>query len=280
MLTMEARPPGDRFRRLIRSVTGISLSPGKAQMIEQRLRRRVVALGLPDTDAFLTQLLDGRLPAQEMEMVIDLITTNTTAFFREPDHFDILSRDVVPAVVAAAPPGRARLKLWSAAASEGAEAWSAAMVLEEQRRAGAAFDYAILGTDISHRMLERARRAVYADAQLATVPAPLQRRYFMGAADPAVAGLSRVVPALRRRVQFRHLNLMADPYPVDRDVDVIFLRNVLIYFEPEDKLRVLRQVMGHLRPGGWLMVGHAESMVVRLEGLAQVRPTIFRRVAP
>lgn len=280
MLTMEARPPGDRFRRLIRSVTGISLSPGKAQMIEQRLRRRVVALGLPDTDAFLTQLLDGTLPAQEMEMVIDLITTNTTAFFREPDHFDILSRDVVPAVVAAAPPGRARLKLWSAAASEGAEAWSAAMVLEEQRRAGAAFDYAILGTDISHRMLERARRAVYADAQLATVPAPLQRRYFMGAADPAVAGLSRVVPALRRRVQFRHLNLMADPYPVDRDVDVIFLRNVLIYFEPEDKLRVLRQVMGHLRPGGWLMVGHAESMVVRLEGLAQVRPTIFRRVAP
>ena len=280
MLTMEARPPGDRFRRLIRSVTGISLSPGKAQMIEQRLRRRVVALGLPDTDAFLTQLLDGTLPAQEMEMVIDLITTNTTAFFREPDHFDILSRDVVPAVVAAAPPGRARMKLWSAAASEGAEAWSAAMVLEEQRRAGAAFDYAILGTDISHRMLERARRAVYADAQLATVPAPLQRRYFMGAADPAVAGLSRVVPALRRRVQFRHLNLMADPYPVDRDVDVIFLRNVLIYFEPEDKLRVLRQVMGHLRPGGWLMVGHAESMVVRLEGLAQVRPTIFRRVAP
>lgn len=278
MLTVNRPTSGDRFRELIRSITGISLPPSKVQMIDQRLRRRVVAFGLPDTEAYLEKLLGGELPGDELRNVIDLITTNTTSFFREADHFDFLAQEVVPAVIAESGTRRARLKVWSAASSEGAEAYTAAMVLEERRRAGMPFDYAILGTDISQRMLERATAAVYSDDQLTTVPRDLQRRYFLSSAHPSMAGKSRVVPELRQRVRFRHLNLMDATYPVDRDVDLIFLRNVLIYFEPADKERVVQRLAGHLRPGGWLLVGHAESMVVRHDALQQVKPTIFRRV--
>jgi chemotaxis protein methyltransferase CheR len=271
--------PGDRFRDLIRSITGISLPPSKVQMIDQRLRRRVVAFGLPDTEAFLEKLLGGELPGDELRNVIDLITTNTTSFFREAEHFDFLAEDVVSTILERARQGRrARLKLWSAASSEGAEAYTAAMVLEEKRRGGKAFDYAILGTDISQRMLERATAAIYSNDQLTTVPTHLQRRYFLSSADPSVSGKSRVVPELRQKVKFRHLNLMDATYPVDRDVDLILLRNVLIYFDPADKERVVHRLAAHLRPGGWLIVGHAESMVVRHDTLRQVKPTIFQKV--
>jgi chemotaxis protein methyltransferase CheR len=269
----------DRFRDLIRSLTGISLPPSKVLMIDQRLRRRVVAAGLPDTEAYLEKLLGGALPADELRQVIDLITTNTTSFFREADHFDQLVQAILPERLAQRGAGgiaRRRFKLWSAAASEGAEAYTAAMVLEEARRR-MDFDYAILGTDISQRMLERATAAIYADDQLSTVPRDLVARYFLRSTVPSMAGKSRVVPELRSRVRFRHLNLMDTSYPVDRDVDVILLRNVLIYFDAEDKEQVVDRLVGHLAPGGYLMVGHAESMVVRHARLRQVRPTIFQK---
>ena len=270
---------GDRFRDLIRSITGISLPPSKVQMIDQRLRRRVMAFGLPDTEAYLEKLLGGQLPGDELRTVIDLITTNTTSFFREADHFDYLVDNIAKEVASRAAAGRrARLKLWSAAASEGAEAYTAAMMLEEAKSRGLPLDYAILGTDISQRMLERAEAAIYGNDQLTTVPPALLRRYFLTSRDPSVAGKSRVVPELRRHVRFRHLNLMDETYAVDRDVDVIFLRNVLIYFDVADKERVVERLARHLKPGGYLLVGHAESMVVRNNSLRQVKPTIFQKM--
>lgn len=273
------RSSGDRFRELIRSITGISLPPSKVQMIDQRLRRRVVAFALPDTEAYLEKLLGGDLPEDELRTVIDLITTNTTSFFRESDHFDFLRDEIAAAKAAETRPGkRARLKIWSAASSEGAEAYTAAMVLTEAQKKGMAFDYAILGTDLSERMIERATTAVYSNEQLSTVPADLIRRYFLSSSDPSVAGKSRVVPELRRNVRFRNLNLMDETYPVDRDVDVIFLRNILIYFDPADKERVVHRLTQHLRMGGHLLVGHAESMVVRHPSLRQVKPTIFQKI--
>jgi chemotaxis protein methyltransferase CheR len=268
----------DRFRELIRSLTGISLPPSKVQMIDQRLRRRVLAFGLTDTETYLEQLLGGTLPGDELRTVIDLITTNTTSFFRESDHFDYLADVIAPKVATRSRPGRpARLKLWSAASSEGAEAFTAAMMLEEARRRGHDFDFAILGTDLSQRMVERAISAVYDTDQLTTVPPDLLRRYFLTSSDPSLARKARVAPELRRRVKFRNLNLMDTHYPVDRDVDVIFLRNILIYFDPVTKERVVERLADHLRPGGILIVGHAESMVVRCSTLRQVKPTIFQK---
>lgn len=269
----------DRFRSVIRSLTGISLAPSKVHMIDQRLRQRVMAHELPNIETYLEHLLEGALPDKELATAIDLITTNTTSFFREPAHFDVLADAVVPTVARRSVDGRpAQLKLWSAAASEGAEAYSAAMVLEEARRRGHDFDYAILGTDISQRMLERAVAGVYDSVQLSMVSPDLQHRYFMQSRDAALAGKARIVPELRRRVQFRYLNLVDTTYPVDRDVDVILLRNVLIYFDRVIKEEVVSRMADHLRSGGLLIVGHAESMLVRCASLRQVKPTIFQKI--
>jgi chemotaxis protein methyltransferase CheR len=268
----------DRFRELIHALTGISLPPTKVQMIDQRLRRRVVACDLPDTETYLELLLDGALPEGELRLVIDLITTNTTSFFREPDHFTYLANVIAPKVAARGRAGRpARLKLWSAAASEGAEAYSAAMVLEDARLKGSNLDFAILGTDLSQRMVAKARAAIYEDEQLTTVPPDFRRRYFLSSSDAEFAGRARIVPELRKRVKFAVLNLMDDSYPVDKDIDVIFLRNILIYFDIATKERVVAHLTEYLRPGGILVVGHAESMAVRNASLRQVKPTIFEK---
>jgi len=269
-----------RFRSLIRDLTGINLVATKVSLIEQRLRRRVLAQGLPDTETYLRRLLDGSLGEGEVRTVVDLITTNTTSFFREPEHFTYLGGHILPDLLAASGVGRPRVKISSAASSEGAEAFSAAMVLAEAERAGAAFDWGVLGTDISAGILGRARQATYDRSQMQTVPQPLFKRYFMTSTDPEFRDTVRVVPELRRRVRFHALNLMDPVYAVARDVSVIFLRNVLIYFDPSDKKKVVRRMRDHLAPGGFLIVGHAESMVVDCPGLVQIRPTIFRRVEP
>lgn len=277
-MNQQVRPQHDqRFSDLIRSRTGIQLPVHRRQMIESRLRPRINALGAKGFEAYLVQLFEHGLLDQELPLVIDLLTTNKTDFYREATHFDFLVQEALPEAIRRAGAQQPRLKIWSAASSEGAEAYTTAIVLSEAQRAGQRFTYAILGTDISQRMLERARRAVYTQEQLAPVPAELRARYTMQGRPPAHAGTARIVPELRDRVQFLHLNLMDSTYPVDRDVDVIFLRNVLIYFGPEDQAAVVSRMVSHLRPGGHLIVGHSESMVVSHPQMTQHSPSIFRK---
>ncbi len=268
-------PVMDQFREHVRKATGISLSDAKASMIHQRLRRRVVEVGFQTTDDYLRQVMSARDGA-EMVRAVDLITTNTTSFFREPQHFDFLAKRVVPEAIARR--GRPRIKIWSAACSEGAEAYTAAMVLAEQQRMGQSFDYAILGTDISTRILDKANRAIFLSDQLEGIPADLRSRYVMSASDPAYAGRGRMVPELRRKVRFGQLNLMDANFPVDPDVTVVFLRNVLIYFDRSDQTRVVQNIARHIMRGGYLMVGHSESMVVEHPELRQVMPSVFQKV--
>lgn len=265
----------DRFREHVRRETGIVVAESKSPLIHQRLRRRVVALRLESTNDYLQVVLQPEM-ADELAIATELITTNTTSFFRENDHFVYLVRHILPEFGRRKSSGR--LKIWSAASSEGAEAYTAAMVLAEERRKGMALDFAVLGTDISTRMLERATAAIYGEEQLSAIPKDLLHRYFLVGKTPEARSQARIVPELRARVKFRKLNLMDASYPVDRDVDVIFLRNVLIYFSAEDQRQVVQRIASHLAPGGYLIVGHSESMTVRLPGLQQVVPTIFRKV--
>jgi chemotaxis methyl-accepting protein methylase len=172
---------------------------------------------------------------------------------------------------------QARLKLWSAAASTGAEAYTLAMVLHDMAMAGHALDYAILGTDVSTEVLRVAADGIYPDDVLQAVPPHFRRRYVMNARNPSWK-VGRIVPELRSRVHFKHLNLMNAQYPVDRDVDIIFCRNVLIYFDKDTQRAVLSRLATHLRPGGFLVVGHSESMAgAGVPGLTQVSSTIFGR---
>ena len=154
-----------------------------------------------------------------------------------------------------------------------------AMVLAEANRQGNRFDWAILGTDLSGRMIEKATSAIYAPDQLTGIPVDLARRYLMHASSGPMAGKLRIVPELRARVRFHQMNLMDEKYPVDPDVHVVFLRNILIYFDAPTKAAVIERVTRHLRPGGYLFVGHSESMVVRHPELAQIVPTVFQKVS-
>ena len=168
------------------------------------------------------------------------------------------------------------LKIWSAACSIGAEAYTIAMVLQDQVRTGARFRFSILGTDISTDVLKQARKAIYPEAMVEPVPAALRQRYLMVSKEPG-HNMVRMVPELRRLTQFHHLNLMDPTYPFDHSVDVIFCRNVLIYFDKPTQKAVVERLASHLRPGGYLILGHSESMAGGGDvGLTQVLPTVYQ----
>jgi len=268
----------ERFRQMIHRTTGIHLPASKDGMIETRLRSRVAALRLPGVDAYFRHLFEQGALEAEMPRIVELVTTNKTDFFRESAHYDLLRNHMIPAALRRGSRGRrVAFKFWSGAASTGAEAWSAAMLLADAQERHPNLDWAVLGTDISHRVLETARRAIYPEGELAPVPPDLRDRYAMKGRDESGAPARRIAPPLRARVRFAELNLMATPYPVDRDLDVIFLRNVLIYFDSPTQERVLAAMASHLRPGGHLVVGHSESMTVRLPGLRHVAPAVYER---
>ena len=261
---------------LIQARIGIQIPETKRTMVEGRLRKRMRALDLNSLKAYGDHLFDDGHLVEEFVHIIDCVTTNKTDFFREPAHFEHLRDDLVP-LLCQRRGGTPRLKIWSAAASTGAEAYTLAMILQDMIVAGHGFTYAILGTDISTEVLRVATEAIYPEEVLAQIPPAFRRRYVMTSRDPA-RKLGRIVPELRSRVHFQRRNLMDMSYAVDQDVDVIFCRNVLIYFDKDTQKAVLARLAQHLRPGGFLIVGHSESMAVTgLPGLEQVSSTIFSR---
>jgi chemotaxis protein methyltransferase CheR len=267
-----------RIADLIGGEVGIKLPPAKRLMIEGRLRKRVRALGLSGLEAYSAYLFQGDGLRAERPHLINAVTTNKTDFFREPEHFEVLEQRLVPALLELRRSERQPLlKIWSAASSTGAEAYTLAMVLADLVAQRHDFRFAILGTDISTSVLEQGERAVYPTELVAPVPPAKQQRYLMHARKPGVRPEVRIVPELRRLVQFARLNLMDASYPFDRDVDVIFLRNVLIYFDKADQEKVIIRLVEHLRPGGYLILGHSESMIGTAVTMRQVAPAVFQK---
>lgn len=267
----------ERFGKLIHETTGIKLPPSKHLMIESRLRKRIIALEMPDLDTYLRWFFDSDVLDSELPELVDLLTTNKTDFFREDAHYRILADRLVPEALDRGQRGRAvPFRFWSAASSTGEEAWSAAMVLARAAERDPRLDWAIIGTDISRRVLSVARQAVYSSEELAPVPPDMRSDYVM-AGRPGSAKRGRIVPELRARVRFSQLNLIETPYGIDDRLDVVFLRNVLIYFEPDAQHRVICAAASRLRIGGYLVVGHSESMTVRVSTLAQIAPGVFRK---
>ena len=262
--------------KLIEGQVGIKLPAGKRLMLEGRLHKRVRALNYSGLNEYVHALFeDGGLDS-ELTHLIDCVTTNKTDFFREPSHFVFLREVAIPALLKAMSRRSRSLKIWSAACSSGMEAYTAAMVLDDMARTSRRFQFRILGTDISTAMLVLAKQAIYPHEATAPVPGEFVRRYFLSSRDRTREEV-RVVPELRRLTHFMRMNLIDPAYPVDRDVDIIFCRNVLIYFEKHTQRKVVSQLCSHLRPGGYLMVGHSESMVHSgLTGVRQVQPTIFQ----
>lgn len=261
------------FRRitdLMYSAIGLSFTDNKKPLIASRLSPRIQRLGLDGFEDYLA-LISAADDAGEFQMAVDLLTTNETYFFREPGHYDLLAQDLArhkPQQVA----------VWSAASSFGDEAYSTAMLLsdlQQQGRIGS--QWSILGTDISDRVLRSAIEAVYPAERLRNVtPERLRRHCLRG--DGASEGMVQIQPKLRERVKFGQLNL-CQPIEDIGPFDVIFLRNVLIYFDPPTKRAVVDRVLTQLRPGGLFFIGTAEGRVPCDTPLQTLAPGAFRKAA-
>jgi chemotaxis protein methyltransferase CheR len=267
----------EKLAKFIYGYSGIKMPPNKLTMLEGRLRRRVRDGGFATFRAYCQYLFDENGLENELVPLIDAVTTNKTEFFREPEHFRLLVDVVLPSVLASRPGSRAPVKLWSAACSIGAEPYTLAMVLAEFAQRVSGFRAEVLATDISTEVLQTAITGIYPAAAIEPVPLALRQRYLLrgkGAASDRV----RIAPALRSLVRFGRLNLIERPYRIARDVDAIFCRNILIYFDKPTQEAVLRELCEHLRPGGYLFLGHSETLAGFTLPLRIAGTTLFQRI--
>lgn len=252
------------FSRLMLDAAGISLPLSKKALVSSRLGRRLQVLGHESFAQYLDHL---RHDAQERQRAVDLLTTNETYFFREPQHFAFLADRIVPAADASRP-----LRVWSAACSSGEEPYSIAMVLAERM---ASRPWELVATDISTRVLEQARAGVYSMDRAQRVPLPYLKAYCLRGVG-AQEGRLAVQPSLRERVRFECLNLNG-AWPELGKFDLIWLRNVMIYFDAPTKRALVGRLAQALRPGGYLFVGHSESLSGLDSELQAVQPAVYRR---
>ncbi|MDE2368520.1 MAG: SAM-dependent methyltransferase [Burkholderiales bacterium] len=257
---------------LMYASVGLSFADSKKPLVASRLAPRIARLGVGDFDDYLA-LIAGDDDGGEFQVAVDLLTTNETYFFREPAHYELLERDLSQRRPAS-------LAVWSAAASFGDEAYSTAMLLAELQQHGRiGADWSVTGTDISDRVLRSAAAAIYPAERLRGVsPERLRRHCLRGEGDSE--GLVQIRPALRERVRFGQLNLCqsgAVGYGGIGPFDVVFLRNVLIYFDAATKRDVVERVLALLRPGGLFFIGTAEGRVPGAAALQPLAPGAFRK---
>ena len=263
-----------RLARFVTSELGIKMPDSKLTMVQSRLLRRVRDLRMQSVEEYAKYFFASS-SSEEREQLINAITTNKTDFFREPQHFAFL-RDVVLPEAGRATRGPGRFKAWSAGCSSGEEPYTLAMVLAEYAEHCSGFDFAILGTDISTKVLRTARDGVYQESQILPVPAEFRRKYLLRGRNETER-LARVVPELRRKVSLHQLNLMDEDYCVNDVFDMVFFRNVMIYFDKDTQEAVVNKICRNLAPGGYLFVGHSESLAGLDIAVRQVQTAIYRK---
>jgi chemotaxis protein methyltransferase CheR len=260
------------FQALVQRETGIQLPETKRPLLVGRLARRLRELKLPSFAAYYRRVAKEEGEAERLRM-IDLISTNETRFFREPKQFEFLERQMLPAWTAAAREGRRprRVRAWSAACSTGEEPHSIAMTLLAQLPD---WEIEIVATDISTRALERARAALWPIEKSRDIPEPLLRAFMLRGIGEH-QGYMKAGPELRSLVRFERLNLHGARYDVEGAFDLIFCRNVLIYFSAQGRAAVVNRLLERLAPGGHLLLGHAETLNGLTDRLRSVGPAVY-----
>ncbi|MGA2336377.1 MAG: protein-glutamate O-methyltransferase CheR [Terriglobales bacterium] len=264
-----------RLRSLIYAQSGISLNAEKKTMLEPRIKRRLRNLNLNSFGDYCDYLFGPHGEKEELVHLLDVVSTNKTDFFREPEHFEFLVEKAIPDLVARNESGRPLL-IWSAGCSTGEEPYTLAMVLMECGQRHPGFRFRILATDISTTVLAKAERGVFRSEVAGPVPSDLRRKYFMRSRDRN-SNVLRVVPELRQLVEFRRLNFMDADFGLSQKADVIFCRNVIIYFDRPTQERIVQKLAAQLLPGGYAFVGHSETLHDMDVPLAPVAPALYRK---
>lgn len=245
------------FSEFIEGNLGIKMPPAKKIMLETRLGKRLRALKIATYEEYCAYVFSPEGFEREVQQLVDVVTTNETDFFRESHHFDYLAGTVLPELIGRL--GLGEINLWSVAASTGQEAYTLAMVTESTMRTLKPFRYRILGTDISEKVLQIAHAGIYTDHQAGKIPTSYKQQFCLKSRDPDENTI-RFKPEIREKIMFRKLNLMDSSYPINKKYQVVFCRNVFIYFDRDTQREVLHRIHAHLSPGGYLFMGHSENI--------------------
>jgi chemotaxis protein methyltransferase CheR len=255
---------------------GIKMPPAKKNMLQARLQNRLRENNLQSFKEYCDLVFSGKNSESEIVHMIDVVSTNKTDFYRENAHFEFMRSTVLPEFHQQQV--GETLKIWSSACSSGEEVYTIGMVINEYLSGKKTFDYSILGTDISTRILQKAATAVYAEERVNPIPIELKKKYLLRSKNrenPSV----KIVPEIRQRTSFTRLNLMdQDYFGIPKNFDVVFCRNVLIYFDRPTQEKVINKLCSHLKPGGYFFLGHSESITGIDVPLKQIKPTIFKKI--
>jgi chemotaxis protein methyltransferase CheR len=274
---LPARLNDKDFTRLSEFITdefGITMPDNKRIMLQSRLQKRLKELCFDNFSDYVDYLFSSKGMEEEVIHIMDLVSTNKTDFFRENVHFEYLLNTLLPDLC---PPGSKRtLKFWSAGCSSGEEPYTLAMILSEFRKKNPLTDFLIYGTDISTRMLKIAAQAIYNEDRTNNIPPELKKKYLLRSSNGEHKKV-RIVPELMEKIIFSHLNLADDVYSVPFVFDVVFCRNVLIYFDREIQEKIILKICSRIRREGYLFLGQSESVAGFNLPLKHLQPTIFMK---
>ncbi|MCW3806415.1 CheR family methyltransferase [Plebeiibacterium marinum] len=265
----------EAFSQFIYSEFGIKMPPVKRIMLQGRLLKRIRELNMNSYTEYKDYLFSNDGQREEIFNFLNVVTTNKTDFFREPVHFDFLKSTVLPAFVEKQ--SREPFKIWSAGCSSGEELYTLAITLNEFSANNPGFHYNMLGTDISQNVLSKAAKGIYPLNKVDIIPLELKKKYFLKSKDtnnPTV----KVRPELQRNLSLKYLNLMDSSFSaINEKYDVVFCRNVLIYFDRQTQESVINKLSSHVKSDGYFFIGHSESLTGMDVPLEHIKPTIFRK---
>jgi len=267
----------ERLSKFIYTKYGIKMPKVKKIMLQSRLQKRLRELKINNYKDYCDYVFSNEGNDNEVIHMIDVVSTNKTDFFREPTHFDFLHQSILPQIFKDNNFNK-ELKLWSAGCSSGEEPYTIAISLSEfLKKSKTLFDFSILATDISTRILNDAVSAVYKEEKIKHLPIEYKKKYFLKSKDRSIQKV-RLNSSIREKVNFRRLNFMDNSYDIRDYFDIVFCRNVLIYFDRETQEKVINRICTKIRSGGYFFLGHSESIMKMDVPLTQIKPTVFRKV--
>ena len=269
----------NRLSGFIHSNYGIKMPPVKKVLLESRLQKRLKALNIDSFEHYCDYLFSPEGKEAELKFFIDKVTTNKTDFFREPEHFQHLTNTVLPEIIKSWRSAHNQLQVWSAGCSTGEEPYTIAMVLQNFADENPKYrlNYSILATDISQEVLTTGYNAVYTEDKVEPVPYPMKKKYLLRS-KVKNKRLVKLVPEVRNRIQFKMLNFMDNQYPLNKQVDIVFCRNVIIYFDKPTQESIINKLCNTIRPGGYFFQGHSESIQGFNVPLKPIYPTIYQKI--